>query len=225
MKIGIISDTHNLLREEVLTRLSDCQAILHAGDVSRPEILDRLLAIAPLYVVRGNNDRDWAEDIPLTRAFTLEGVSFFMVHKRKDLPADLPACDVIILGHTHRYDQDLLPGGTLVLNPGSCGPRRFGRPATMAEMVLEGGKVKKVEKIDLPDKEGGKVRSEATLRERTDLTTAMIVKAMGMVERGRSVREIAARLGISEALSEEICRMILTHPGVAPEGVMRRLGL
>jgi putative phosphoesterase len=78
---AVISDTHNLLRPTVLEQLAGCDYILHGGDICRQEIVDRLRETAPLYVVRGNNDRDWAEQIPYTLDFTLEGVRFFMTHK------------------------------------------------------------------------------------------------------------------------------------------------
>ena len=82
-KIGIISDTHGLLRPEVLEILKTCDCILHAGDVDRPELLDRLRCLGSIYVVRGNNDRDWAEGIAKTLRFTIEGVKFFMTHNKK----------------------------------------------------------------------------------------------------------------------------------------------
>ncbi len=224
MKIGIISDTHGLLRPQVLERLKNCQAILHAGDFSSPEVLEALDGLAPLYAVRGNTDGEWAGILPWSQEFTLDGVIFYMTHKKRDLPGDLSAYDAVICGHSHVYDQ-VLSEGTLFLNPGSCGPRRFGRPATMAEMIISRGKIKKVERIDLPSEAGEALKIEATFKDRMDLTGAMIRKAMDMVARGRSVREVSEKLAIGEDLSEEICRMILTHPGVTPEGVLRRLGL
>ena len=86
MKIGIISDTHGLLRPEVLSALNGCEAILHAGDVCRQEILDELEKIAPVYVVRGNNDKEWAENIPVLLDFEIAGLRVFMTHKKTDLP-------------------------------------------------------------------------------------------------------------------------------------------
>lgn len=89
IKIGVLSDTHGLLRPAVLEVLRSCDCILHGGDVNKPEILDTLRSIAPLYVVRGNNDREWAEGLPQSLTVTLGGIPFFMVHNKKDVPADL----------------------------------------------------------------------------------------------------------------------------------------
>ena len=88
-KIGIISDTHGLLRPEVLEILKDCKYILHAGDVNKDEILDVLRNMGNLYVVRGNNDKDWAENLRISLSFTIGGVKFFMVHNKKDVAWEL----------------------------------------------------------------------------------------------------------------------------------------
>ena len=118
MRIGVLSDTHGLLRPEVLEHLKGCDAILHGGDINRQEILDALSQIAPLHVVRGNNDKDWAEHIPERLDFTLAGLRVCMAHKKKDLPADLGGYDLAVYGHSHRYEESRR-GGTLLLNPGS----------------------------------------------------------------------------------------------------------
>ena len=148
IQLGIISDTHGLLRPEVVERLKTCDAILHAGDVNRPEILDTLRAIAPLYVVRGNNDKDWAEGLPHSLAMEFGGVRFFMIHNRCDLPRDLGDVQVVVFGHSHKYVQEE-KGGVLWLNPGSCGPRRFHQEITMMTAEAEDGKIR-VEKVIIP---------------------------------------------------------------------------
>ena len=102
MKLAILSDTHGLLRPEVM----DAGAILHGGDINRQSILDQLEEYAPLYVVRGNNDKEWAEQLPHDRTVTLEGVTFFLVHNRKEVPAELSGVDVVVFGHSHRYVQE-----------------------------------------------------------------------------------------------------------------------
>lgn len=147
-KLGIISDTHGLLRPEVVERLSTCDAILHAGDVNRPEILDMLRAVAPLYVVRGNNDKDWAEDLPRSLSVELGGVRFFMIHNKRDLPKDLGDVQVVVFGHSHKYFEQTIDG-RLWLNPGSCGKRRFDQEISFALMEIDGG-AWRVEKIVLP---------------------------------------------------------------------------
>ena len=130
-KIGILSDTHGLLRPEVVQALQGCEAILHGGDINRQDIIDQLNTIAPVYVVRGNNDKDWAEHIPMFLDFQLYGCHIYMTHKKKDLPQDLSDYDLVVYGHSHRYEQKS-SGKTLLLNPGSCGPRRFHQDITMA---------------------------------------------------------------------------------------------
>lgn len=148
MKLVILSDTHGLLRPEVQARLGGADAILHAGDVNTPAVVEALRGFAPLYIVRGNNDKDWAASLPLDLRFTLGGLAFHMVHDKRDLPADLAGVDVVVYGHSHRYAQEVR-GGVLYLNPGSCGPRRFHQEITLAEMAIEGGACR-VEKIVLP---------------------------------------------------------------------------
>ena len=103
MKIGIISDTHNLLRPEVIQNLRGCDYILHGGDISSQEILEQLEQIAPVKAVRGNNDKEWAEHLPLFQDFELGGIRIYMTHKKKDLPQDLTPYDLVICGHTHQY--------------------------------------------------------------------------------------------------------------------------
>ena len=102
-RIGIISDTHGLLRPEVISILKTCDCILHAGDVDRPEILDQLRYLGSLYVVRGNNDRDWAEKLSVTLRFKIEGTEFFMTHNKKDVAWDQGTAQVVIFGHSHHY--------------------------------------------------------------------------------------------------------------------------
>ena len=93
MKLAILSDTHGLLRPEVLEYLKDVDAILHGGDINKPGIIDELRQYAPLYIVRGNNDKEWAEAIPHDLTVTLGGVTFYMVHNKKEVPADLSGVD------------------------------------------------------------------------------------------------------------------------------------
>ena len=147
MKLAILSDTHGLLRPAVLEHLQTADAILHGGDINKQEIVDQLRQYAPVYVVRGNNDKAWAEDIPHHLTVTLGGVTFAMVHNRKELPADLTGVDVVVFGHSHKYVQEE-KDGVLWLNPGSCGPRRFHQEITMMTAVVEDGSIR-VEKITI----------------------------------------------------------------------------
>ena len=140
MKLAILSDTHGLLRPEVAELLKTADAILHGGDINKPGIVEQLEQYAPLYVVRGNNDKEWAEDIPHDLTVTLEGITFFMVHNKKEVPADLSGVDVVVFGHSHKYVQEE-KDGVLWLNPGSCGPRRFHQEITMMMAEIEGGDI------------------------------------------------------------------------------------
>ena len=148
MKIGILSDTHGLLRPEVLDALSGSDVILHGGDINKPEVLTRLGEIAPVHVVRGNNDKEWAENIPYQLDLTLGGLRVCMAHKKKDLPEDLSAYDLAVVGHTHRYEEKRI-GNTVLLNPGCCGPRRLDQPITMATATLDENGLT-ITRIDIP---------------------------------------------------------------------------
>ena len=111
-------------------------------------ILDELAGIAPVHVVRGNNDKEWAEAIPHALTFTLDGMTFYMIHNKKEVPADLSGVDVVVFGHSHKYLQKE-KDGILWLNPGSCGPRRFHQEITMMMAEIADGHIQ-VTKITIP---------------------------------------------------------------------------
>jgi uncharacterized protein len=140
-RIGIISDTHGLLRPEAETALTGVNHIIHAGDIGRPEIVEALRRIAPVTAIRGNVDSgEWAREYPDTKLVRLAGKSIYVLHDLKTLKADSGAgVDVIISGHSHVPKIDTV-GGVLYLNPGSAGRRRFKLPITLAtlEVVPEG---------------------------------------------------------------------------------------
>lgn len=148
MNLAILSDTHGLLRPQVVERLKTADVILHGGDINRQSIVDELRHYAPLYVVRGNNDKEWAEAIPHDLRVTLGGVRFFMVHNKKEIPSGLTDVDVVVFGHSHKYLQEE-KDGLLWLNPGSCGPRRFHQEITLMMAHVEDGKIT-VEKVLIP---------------------------------------------------------------------------
>lgn len=153
MKIAILSDTHGLLRPEVIRCLQNADLILHAGDINRQEIIDEMKKHAPVHVVRGNNDKEWAESLPHDLTLRIEDLTFRMVHNRKELPADLSGTDVVIFGHSHRYLMEE-KDGILWLNPGSCGPRRFHQEITMMMAELSGSSLH-IEKITIPHADPG----------------------------------------------------------------------
>ena len=134
MKVGVISDTHGLLRPEALAALEGCERIIHAGDIGSSEILEQLGSIAPLHVVRGNNDLDasWAKDLEDCLRFDLNGWEALLVHDLADVPAVLDAgIKLVITGHSHKPCIEWR-GEVLYLNPGSAGRRRFKLPVTLA---------------------------------------------------------------------------------------------
>lgn len=217
MKIGVLSDTHGLLRQEALDQLSDSDAILHGGDINNRGILLTLQSIAPVYVVRGNNDKDWAEDIPLYLDFTLDGLRIFMTHKKRDLPADLSPYDLVVFGHSHRYDE-IRQGKTVLLNPGSCGPRRFNQAITLALVTTSPNGGIEVRRIDIAHRNTPKMRIGADLK-------SQIETVMKETAKGRPAVEIAARRGWDVALVEQIVRLYVTHPGVDADGIMAKMGV
>jgi len=125
MRVGVLSDTHGLLRPRVLELLAGCDRILHAGDAGGVEILDRLRSIAPVDAVRGNTDSGpEAEKLPLSLDGELAGLPFRMAHRREDVePAWVRTSRLVVFGHSHRPELEWR-GGCLLLNPGACGPRR-----------------------------------------------------------------------------------------------------
>lgn len=152
MRVGLISDTHGLLRPEALDFLRGSDHIVHAGDITGPEILPPLAAIAPLTVVRGNNDRGaWARDIPETAILRLGAVHIYVIHDLKELPLD-PAREgmrVVVSGHSHK-PLCSERGGVLYINPGSAGRRRFTLPISVGELLVDGDKVRaRLVKLDV----------------------------------------------------------------------------
>jgi uncharacterized protein len=133
MRVGVLSDTHNLLRPRVLERLAGCDRLLHAGDVGAPEILARLREIAPIEAVRGNTDAGaFAASLSERLLGEIGGLPFGMVHRREDVPADWPGrLRLVVYGHSHRPELSWR-GDCLFLNPGACGARRFHLPLTLA---------------------------------------------------------------------------------------------
>lgn len=137
--LGVISDTHGLVRPEALAALAGVEHIFHAGDVGGRAVVDALAELAPVTVVRGNNDRDaWGRTLPETITVTLAGRTIHMLHDRHDLDPKLSNVDVVITGHSHKPAQEW-HGRTLYLNPGSAGPRRFKLPITLARLRLGAG--------------------------------------------------------------------------------------
>jgi uncharacterized protein len=141
--IGLISDTHGLMRPEALQVLRGAEIIIHAGDVGRPDVLGHLMAIAPVFAVRGNVDGGaWAAALPETETLSFGGHDIHVLHILDDLDIDPAAGGIaaVISGHTH---QPLIEdkGGVLYINPGSAGPRRFRLPVTVGRLTIANGKL------------------------------------------------------------------------------------
>lgn len=137
--IGLISDTHGLLRPQALAALAGSDLIIHAGDVGNPEILEKLKAIAPVFAVRGNIDIEpWAKALPETEVVEAGVATIYVLHDVKELDLDPAAASfhIVVSGHSHKPAR-AEHGGVLFLNPGSAGPRRFDLPVTVALLRLE----------------------------------------------------------------------------------------
>jgi putative phosphoesterase len=142
--IGVISDTHGLLRPAALAALRDSDFIVHAGDVGTPEILTELRAIAPVTAVRGNVDRGgWTRALPRTDVLEAGGASIYVLHilAELDLKPEAAGMNVVVYGHSHVPRQEV-KNGVLYFNPGSAGPRRFKLAVTVGRLIVEAGKVR-----------------------------------------------------------------------------------
>jgi len=150
-RIGLIADTHGLLRPEALAALADSDLLIHAGDIGKPEVVAALKKIAPLVAIKGNNDTDsWARRLPETKKITLGALKLYVIHNVKELSFDPAARGfrVVISGHSHKpviQTKD----NVLFVNPGSAGPRRFKLPICVGKLLVQGETVD-AEIIELP---------------------------------------------------------------------------
>ena len=239
MKIAVLSDTHGLLRLEVLRIIGECSAVIHAGDINSQKIIDEMRAAAkpdvPFYIVRGNNDKEWAEYLPHHLEFTLAGINFYMVHNKKELPEDLADRQIIIFGHSHKYFEEGKEG-RLWLNPGSCGRRRFNQDITLAVLNIEDGKWS-VNRIDIAHESGtscgkGRVKNAGSgigrymeripMPDEKDLLK-VITQIMKRMDKGQDVTKIAGDMKIDPEFAEQICRIRVTHPGVTAHGILDKV--
>jgi putative phosphoesterase len=140
--IGVISDTHGLLRPEAIETLRGAEHIIHAGDIGAAEILEKLATIAPVTAIRGNVDTAWASRLPETEVLETGGISIYVLHDlaQLDLKPEAAGFEVVISGHSHVPTQET-KNGVLYLNPGSAGPRRFKLPVSVARLVIREGKI------------------------------------------------------------------------------------
>ena len=275
-RVGVISDTHGILRPETAEILKTCETILHAGDVGKPEVLRQLRDIRDTYAVRGNVDsgrirefyareterRKCAEDVKIcTKEFEasraggfeaqaggfevradkfeagqvelpeeleieLFGFRIYMIHDKKLIRKDLPGVDLIICGHSHKYEVGRL-GNTVCLNPGSCGPRRFCLPVTMMLLTLYPAEhrmeTERIDCLDIPAMGKGTLDTDEEMKSPKQDIYRLVRQIMKEVDAGRRIAEIAARNHIDERFAEQVCRMYLTHPGVDVDGILDRM--
>lgn len=245
-RIAILSDTHSLLRPKVKEVLQSCEVILHGGDIASCKTFEEIRAMAPAYFVRGNADEEWiaalngedtigggdnaqadgaddiAEQLPIERDLELYGFHFYMAHKKKDVRQDLGGVDVVIYGHSHKYAENT-EDGTLYLNPGSCGPRRFTQPITMAVMTVDEGEHNyTVERIDLqPEPKSGNKELSGAAKDMDKLIRA-IMKDM---KANRTVDKIAMRNKVSVDFVNQILQIYTTHPGIDVDGILNRMDI
>lgn len=142
--IGVISDTHSLLRPEAVESLQGSEHIIHAGDVGAPEIIEKLAAIAAVTAIRGNADKGvWARKLPETEVVEIAGISIYVLHDlaQLDLKPGAAGFAVVVYGHSHVPKQEMRHG-VLHFNPGSAGPRRFKLPVTVGRLTICGGEVR-----------------------------------------------------------------------------------
>lgn len=236
-KTAVISDTHGILRPEVLEILRTAELILHGGDIASQKVLDELQETARVIAVRGNCDRDcWAEKLSQEMFFELYGRKIYMVHDKKQMSAKAGEADLVIYGHSHKYEEREADG-KIWLNPGSCGPRRFGKPLTMAvlEFEIETGKLE-IKKIDLPANGAKTAKSGSPSQGALDVKSdsfppelesgelqRIVVLVVGDLKKGKSVDSIVKTRKIRRDLTEQICQIYFTHPGVDVQGILNRM--
>jgi uncharacterized protein len=144
VRVGVISDTHGLLRPEAIRALQGSDVIIHAGDIGKGEVIERLRELAPTFAVRGNNDTGpWARALPVSEVVEVGALSFYVLHEisRLDLEPAAAGFAAVVSGHSHRPSIQFRDG-VLYLNPGSAGPRRFTLPVTVGRVDVSGRRMR-----------------------------------------------------------------------------------
>ena len=213
MQVGIVSDSHGRLPDRAKELLLGCSLIFHAGDIGSLALYEELSNIAPTKAVRGNADGEDLSFLPTYLTTKAGPFSVCMAHKKKDLPEDYLSYDLVITGHTHRYRMEK-KGSVTLLNPGSCAVKRAGQMLTLAlaevgpsGLLITGKKYTE----DAPPKEGEERK--------------VVEKIMSLTRRNESIATISQKLSLPSEYVERVVRLIVTHPGVDIEGVLRRMGL
>lgn len=215
MRIGILSDTHGLLRQEVIDKLKGVDMIIHAGDIDNQSVVDQLKELSSsLTIVRGNADKEWAEQIPQEAWLEILGNKLFVIHNKGKISCDVGDADIIIYGHSHKYSL-VEESGQIWFNPGCCGKRKRYQEISFSILEIRGKNDFNFRKISIGN-------NEETEKLPKDIDK-IIAKAMRLTDKGMSYEDIASKLKISKELSRSICRMYLTHPGVDVAGILKRI--
>ncbi len=220
-KIAVISDTHSLLRPEMIEKIKGCELILHAGDIASRETAEKIEALGTTYFVRGNADKgSWADGIPISREMELFGLKLLIIHNRKQIQEDVSDKDIVIYGHSHKYSEEYREG-VCYFNPGSCGPGRFHQEITMAILTVdEEAKSFSFEKLVCPPQ----LTVDSAKLPNKDMAK-LVGRIMKQMDAGKTVEEIVRKNRIDEELANQILQIYTTHQGVDVQGILDRLDI
>lgn len=230
--IGILSDTHALLREEVLLNLTGCDIIIHAGDIVSDDIIHTLQQLAPCYFVKGNADTSLTTPLKEALTFTIEGLQFQLIHNKKQLKLEQNT-DIVVFGHNHKYSDTIDKQGVRFLNPGCCGKRRIHQEVTMMLATVDGNTCQ-TEKILLAHPASLSVSSNhATVLSEQELDKQIEAKQTDIIaliryivkkmDAGEPIEKIVSRKKVSKEFVEMIYRIKVTHPGVNATDIYNKL--
>lgn len=231
-KIGILSDTHAVLRDEVLSKLTGCDIIIHAGDIVSDDIIHTLQKLAPCYFVKGNADTSLTTPLKEALTFTIEDLQFQLIHNKKQLVLEKNT-NIVVFGHNHKYSDTTDKQGVRFLNPGCCGKRRIHQEVTMMLATVD-KTVCQTEKITLipftssitsgnPSAQAAEQELDKQLQaKKTDIVTLIryIVKKM---DAGEPIEKIVSKKQVSKEFIEMIYRIKVTHPGVSASDIYNKL--
>lgn len=216
MKTAVISDTHDLLRKEVISIIKSCDAVIHAGDFCSVKTYEDIKSILPynmpFYAVRGNNDF-YLNKLPYSAEFALDGYRVYVTHKKEDIPKGKNA-DIYIFGHSHMYTCENTDG-QIFLNPGSCGKKRFFLPITMAVLYTDNNGFR-AERRNISSETLSDIKAPAELHSAVD----SIMKGM---KRGDTIDKISKKVGLDHAFVEETARIIVTHPEANVSDIVNKI--
>ena len=230
--IGILSDTHTLLRDEVLSKLTNCDIIIHAGDIVSDDIIHTLKQLAPCYFVKGNADTSLTTPLKEALTFSIEDLQFQLIHNKKHLKLEQNT-DIVVFGHNHKYSDTTDKQGVRFLNPGCCGKRRIHQEVTMMLATVDGNSCQTEKIMLVPPASLSASTKDSTLHseleidkqlqaKQTDIT-ALIQYIVKKMDAGESIEKIASKKKVSKEFVEMIYRIKVTHPGVSASDIYNKL--